>query len=182
MVTNTYSWKLLWLLECQEHFEDKNWPVKQLVMYNLWNILSKYKYHVPKTNVPRQFFVTAGDLPVVNMVNLIKKYFSHRPKSICNDRFFLNYKNGKFIKQAVGINKLGSLSKQIAIILKLQNPEQYTGHCFRRSSTSLLEYTGADFPTINHMEVGSQVMKQLGMYWKIRSTIYTVYNIQYINT
>ncbi|KAJ8977564.1 hypothetical protein NQ317_005412 [Molorchus minor] len=37
---------------------------------------------------------------------------------------------------------------KIANFLKLSNPKQYTGHCFRRSSTSILANAGADLLTV----------------------------------
>ena len=58
--------------------------------------------------------------------------------------FFLNYQIGKCVRQAVGINKFGSIPKEIAKYLKLPEPEAYTGHCFRRSSATILVDAGGD--------------------------------------
>lgn len=44
----------------------------------------------------------------------------------------------------VGINKFGNLPKEIAKYLKMPNPESYTGHCFRRSSATILVDAGGD--------------------------------------
>jgi hypothetical protein len=44
----------------------------------------------------------------------------------------------------VGINNIGSIPSKIATFLNLPNPSQYTGHCFRRSSATLLANRGGD--------------------------------------
>lgn len=48
----------------------------------------------------------------------------------------------------VGINKFGGMAKQVALFLQLPNPEQYTGHCFRRTSATLLVDAGGDLLTL----------------------------------
>lgn len=96
-----------------------------------------------KNKIPRSFTVTDS------FYDICKKYIACRPGDVKNNgRFFLNYKSGKCTKQPVGINKIGGMAKQIATFLKLKNPEQYTGHCFRRSSATLLVNTGADLLTL----------------------------------
>lgn len=94
-----------------------------------------------KTKVPRNFTVTG------EFYQIYKKYVKLRP---CTNetRFFLNYKNSKCTKQPVGINKFGTMAKEIAKFLQLPNPELYTGHCFRRSSATILVNAGADLLTL----------------------------------
>lgn len=41
------------------------------------------------------------------------------------------------ILQVIGKNKISSIPKLIATYLKLPNPELYSGHCFRRTSSVL---------------------------------------------
>lgn len=41
-------------------------------------------------------------------------------------------------------SKIGSIPKQVAEYLDLANPNQYTGHCFRRSSATILVDAGGD--------------------------------------
>lgn len=48
----------------------------------------------------------------------------------------------------VGINKVGECPKVIATFLNLPHPESYIGHCFRRTSASLLADSGADMHAI----------------------------------
>lgn len=101
-----------------------------------------------KTKIARDFFVTSGDIAGIDMVKLIRKYINLRPDNVKHGRFFLQYRGGKCMKQPVGINSFGVLPKQIASYLHLEHPETYTGHCFRRSSTSLLADSGADLLTV----------------------------------
>ena len=101
-----------------------------------------------KTKISREFFVTSGGIEGIDMVEIIRKYVILRPLQIDHGRFFVFYKNGKCTQQPVGINTFGSLPKNIALFLKLSSPEQYTGHCFRRSSASLLADNGVDILTL----------------------------------
>jgi hypothetical protein len=48
----------------------------------------------------------------------------------------------------VGIHTFAAMPCQIVTFLKLQNPSQYTGHCFRRSSATVLAGHGADITTL----------------------------------
>lgn len=90
-----------------------------------------------KTNRPRSFTVT-GDY-----VDIYRKYAALRPDGVSDKRFFLSFRNGKCTRQVVGLQKIGVIPKEIARYLKLPNAEQYTGHCFRRTSATLLVDAGA---------------------------------------
>lgn len=100
-----------------------------------------------KMKVSRDFVVTAGNIKGVNLVDLIRKYINLRPY-VDHNRFFVQYSNGMCTRHPVGINTLGGVSRKIAKHLKLKNPDQYTGHCLRRSCTLLLSGAGADISTI----------------------------------
>jgi Phage integrase family. len=65
-----------------------------------------------------------------------------------SERFFVNFQNGKCTRQLVGINKLGNMPRKIATFLKLPNAAHYTGHCFRRTSATILVDSGADITTL----------------------------------
>lgn len=54
----------------------------------------------------------------------------------------------KCVRQPMGSTKIGGLPRQIAAFLGLKDPEQYTGHCFRRTSATLLADSGADLITL----------------------------------
>lgn len=89
------------------------------------------KLNDTKTHISRTFTIE-GDF-----LKTVKAYRALRPSNATSNRFFMNYSNGRCTNQVIGKNKLGSMPKQIAIFLKLDNPEKYTGHSFRRSSATL---------------------------------------------
>lgn len=92
-----------------------------------------------KTNNPRSFIINGE-----KELNLYRKYIALRPTNVPHRRLFINYNKGKCNKQPVGIHTVGNAPSKIATFLRLPNPEEYTGHCFRRSSATLLANGGAD--------------------------------------
>lgn len=95
-----------------------------------------------KTKIERKFTITG------EFCNTVKKYSDLRPTNATTSNFFLNYQKGRCTNQVVGINKLGNMPKQVATFLQLPNPELYTGHCFRRTSATMLVDAGADVTTL----------------------------------
>ncbi|XP_063387680.1 uncharacterized protein LOC134673610 [Cydia fagiglandana] len=95
-----------------------------------------------KTSTDRSFVVRE------EYVKIIEEYQSLRPPNTKTDRFFLQYHKGKCIRQPMGVNKIGGTPRDIATYLKLQDPQDYTGHCFRRTSASLLADSGADLSSL----------------------------------
>lgn len=94
-----------------------------------------------KTKTQRSFVVSEYFYPTV------KKYMNIHPANHENNNdlsFFLKYSNGKCTRQTVGINKLGSVPNQIATYLGLPDAKTYTGHCFRRTSATILVDAGGD--------------------------------------
>jgi integrase len=59
-----------------------------------------------------------------------------------SSRLFLNFRNGKITKQPIGHNTFSSMPKKIAMFLNLEDPQLYTGHCFRRTSAPALALQG----------------------------------------
>ena len=96
-----------------------------------------------KTKVSLEFFITSGRIE-----GIIQKYLALRPDHADHGRFSVDYRAGNCIKLPVGINTFNAMSKKVASFLNLPEPQAYTGHCFRRSSTLLLADTGADLMTI----------------------------------
>jgi integrase len=103
---------------------------------------------ITKTKVPREFTVTKGNFKDLNLVDMVRKYATLRPSHTPHARFFINYKKGRCTVQPVGINTFGGLPSKIAIFLELPSAKEYTGHCFRRTSASLLANAGADMSVI----------------------------------
>ena len=93
-------------------------------------------------------FVTVGDIQELDMVEIIRKYLALRPQHTNHGRFFVGYWKGFCTIQPVGINSFGSMTENVATFLNLSDPKKYTGHCFRRSSTSMLVDSGADLLTV----------------------------------
>ncbi|XP_028145795.1 uncharacterized protein LOC114339362 [Diabrotica virgifera virgifera] len=100
--------------------------------HHLKDLESSISVEIPnqKTGTPRKF--TMGG----QFYKILKKYSDLRPKKGCDTSFFLNYHKGKCTTQKVGINRFGTMGKYIATWLNLENPELYTGHCFRKLSKS----------------------------------------------
>lgn len=95
-----------------------------------------------KTKIVRKFSITGS------FYKIYKKYADLRPINCPISTFFLNYRNDKCTAQRIGINKFSDMGKQIAKFLNLPNSESYTGHCFRRSSATLLIDSGADITAL----------------------------------
>ncbi|XP_031333003.1 uncharacterized protein LOC116163272 isoform X2 [Photinus pyralis] len=100
---------------------------------------------VPKTKTkrPRLFAITNA-----MWIGLIKEYACLRPVHITHKRFFIFYRQGRCTVQPIGLNKVGEMPRIIARYLKLQNCDEYSGHCFRRSAASHLANNGADIMTL----------------------------------
>ena len=78
----------------------------------------------------------------------VRKYMKLRPQECNLENFFLGYRDGRVVRQPIGKNCIGSVPTEIAKFLNLSSPEEYTGHSFRRSSTSVLANTGVNMETI----------------------------------
>jgi integrase len=96
-----------------------------------------------KTHKNRFFTISDDDCPF-QPCQLLRKYMLLRPAHAKNDKFLVCYRNGKCAAQNVGIHRIGSVPKNVATFLKLENPETYTGHALRRSSATMIVEGGAD--------------------------------------
>ncbi|XP_024936155.1 uncharacterized protein LOC107263000 [Cephus cinctus] len=79
-----------------------------------------------------------------DLADIVRKYKKFRPTNATTERYFLNYQNGKCTTQVIGTNKFCKTLKQIAIFLRFKDPNGYTGHSFRRTSTTILVGKGAN--------------------------------------
>lgn len=78
-----------------------------------------------KTHQSRVFIISN-----LEWIKILQMYLTLK-KNIENDRFFMQMRYGKIIKQPFGHNSISKFPNKIAIYLKLDNPETYTDHCFR---------------------------------------------------
>jgi integrase len=90
-----------------------------------------------KNNVPRKFVVTNGE-DENNWITIVQRYMELRPKNAEDKRFFYRYERGRCVNQVVGKHTISKIPFEIAKFLNLPNPTQYTGHSFRRTSSTLL--------------------------------------------
>lgn len=94
-----------------------------------------------KTKKERIFTITNG---TTNNIGIYRKYLKLRPLSTPHNRLFVNYKSSKCTIQVVGINTFSKLPSLIAEYLQLPEVKLFTGHCFRRTSASILVNEGGD--------------------------------------
>lgn len=95
-----------------------------------------------KTKIDRSFIIRG------QYKQIVEKYQSLRPSHMTSNRFFIRYYNGKCCKQVMGKNRISSMPLEIAVYLKLPDCNLYTGHCFRRTSATLLADSGADLTVL----------------------------------
>lgn len=97
-----------------------------------------------KNNIDRVFVVKNSVNNPVDFIKLCRNYMALRKPDTNHSRFFVQYKDGRCSTQPIGKNTFGKLPQRIATFLKLPEPSLYTGHCFRRTSASLLADSGAN--------------------------------------
>lgn len=107
-------------------------------MWKIKDCDSKSWYPAPKQKCLESFFATSENIDSLNLVELVRKYIELRTENCDCVCFFFQYKAGKYTKQPIGINSISNVLNLIARYHKLPNPNAYTGHYFRQSSTSLL--------------------------------------------
>lgn len=125
---------------------------EELLLLSLDNIEDTGRFIIvtledTKNKSCRKFIITEDDTPFKGCT-LYRTYAALRPSGLQSRRVFVDYRKGKCTKQFVGIHRIGGVPKKIAEFLKLENPECYTGHCFRRSSASMLAENGGDLLTL----------------------------------
>ncbi|KAJ8974132.1 hypothetical protein NQ317_004498 [Molorchus minor] len=117
----------------------------QMSLNNIEDLGNALVVNIPdsKTRVSRTFTVITE-----TYIDLYRKYLALRPAHVNHQRLFIKYTSNKCTIQLVGINIFGKMPTDIARFLKLPNSKLYTGHCFRRTSASLLADSGANLCTI----------------------------------
>lgn len=100
------------------------------------------KIPTTKTHCPRTFTLEGTYFEIFQL------YLGLRPQHVTTNKLFLRYGNGKCCNQPIGINTIGSMPKNIAVWLELEEPNTYTGHSFRRSSATVFADAGASITTL----------------------------------
>lgn len=77
---------------------------------------------IPNAETKHSFTITG------TFFNIVQKYAALRPKNARDNRFFLQYSEGKCSEQALGKNQFTKMPRKIAKFLNLPHPEQYTGN------------------------------------------------------
>ncbi|KAJ3662031.1 hypothetical protein Zmor_006398 [Zophobas morio] len=101
-----------------------------------------------KTKTDRHFVIVPGNMENINLVELVRAYMALRTIKTPHQKFFINYVKEKCTVQAVGIHKIGNVPAVAAKYLGLENASSYTGHCFRRSSATILATVGCNMEGI----------------------------------
>ncbi|KAJ8983577.1 hypothetical protein NQ317_019430 [Molorchus minor] len=107
----------------------------QMSLNNIEDLGNTLVVNIPdsRTRISRTFTVITE-----TYIDLYRKYLPLRPAHVNHQRLFIKYTSNKCTIQPVGISIFGKMPTDIAKFLKLPNSELYTGHCFRRTSASLL--------------------------------------------
>ncbi|XP_045466569.1 uncharacterized protein LOC123675267 [Harmonia axyridis] len=96
-----------------------------------------------KNKIDRNFVIKNSENSAISFVAIFRKYVALRKTGTPHSKFFVQYINKECTTRVVGKNMFGTFPRQIAAFLKLENATSYTGHCFRRTSASLLADSGA---------------------------------------
>lgn len=75
-------------------------------------------------------------------VNLLSLYKTSLDPNQCNGRVWRTYRRGQFINSPMGKNQIGTIPAKIATFLCLPNASTFTGHSFRRTSSTVLADEG----------------------------------------
>ncbi|XP_074101935.1 uncharacterized protein LOC141529335 [Cotesia typhae] len=141
--------------------DDIYLAMKVILIFGFCGALRSGEYCSIKTNDVKdtgtQFIVTIRDTKnyyprsfviMDEYSDKILQYVALRPDNLNTDRFFILYDKGACKRQAMGKNTVSEVPKKIAEFLKLPNASSYTGHCFRRTSATLLANAGANLTTL----------------------------------
>ncbi len=86
-----------------------------------------------------------------SFAEIVREYFKLRPPNVPTNRVFVQYRCGKCTCQVMGKNTIAKIPKEVAKYLGLPNHERYTGHGFRRTSTTILANTGVGIDTVKRL-------------------------------
>ncbi|KAK8797509.1 hypothetical protein WA158_005855 [Blastocystis sp. Blastoise] len=125
---------------CEElhglHYNDLHWMPDKLEVF-----IQHSK--VDQAGKGFSFYVLNSVGNIINLYSIIKKYHDQlNDISHQNPPLFICVRNGRFIKQPVGINTLYSFPLKITNHLNIENKEEFSGHSFRRTFATILATRG----------------------------------------
>lgn len=98
-----------------------------------------------KTKKPKIYIING------EFTNIVREYVKLRPKNSSTNRFFLQYRNGKLTNQPMGKHSIAKIPKEMATFLQLPDPHTYTGHSYRRTSTTIAADAGASIEDLKRL-------------------------------
>jgi len=103
--------------------------------------------HIPttKTKVPKDYII-GGEF-----AKITREYMKLRPTNSKTDRLFMQYRKGKCVNQVMGKYSIAKVPKDIASFLKLPEPNSYTGHSFRATSTTIAADAGTTLEDLKRL-------------------------------
>lgn len=114
----------------------------QLQFVNIKRIDSIYEVYVTKSKTDQaskgfKFYISG---PNIIYIDEYLNYFSSKNKT---GRLFRKIVAGEGCARSIGKNTISSYPKLIASKLNLEEPNSFTGHCFRRSGATIMADLGA---------------------------------------
>lgn len=107
-----------------------------VVMDNVKDYGTEIVVRIPcsKTKAQEEYRIETGAL-----AEIVRKYIKALPIRKSSERFFLQYKGGKFTFQVIGKKIMSLIPKLIAEFLELPEPTSYTTFTFRKNAQMLAE-------------------------------------------
>ena len=91
-------------------------------------------------NRARTFIITRHSDPSLDSINYVQKYLSLRPSIVKNNRFMIYMMNSKGVNRPVGRNRIGKITKDIALYLGLEKEriDRFSGYTYKKTGLNLL--------------------------------------------
>lgn len=102
-------------------------------------LIIRIPYNKIKTKEAKMFVLSGRFAEIVR---------AYSPATVTTNRFFLQLRNGKCTNQVICKNCIAKIPKEIAKYLGLPDHDLYTGHSFRRTSTTILADTDVGIETL----------------------------------
>lgn len=83
--------------------------------------------------------------------DIVREYIKLRPLNAKTDRLFLQWRNGKMVNQVMGKHSIAKIPKEVAKYLNLPEPSTFTGHSYRRTSTTVAVDEGCSMDEIKRI-------------------------------